>query len=488
MSTATIYARISLDATGEGAGVERQERECRELCERSGWEVSEVLVDNSISATSGKLRPAFERLLESKPERIVCWHLDRLVRLTPELERVLELSVDVHTVAGGKLDLSNPAGRAVARTVTAWATYETEQKGERQRSAHEQRRRQGRPFWVRRPFGYNMDGTLRESEAALLRRAYAQVLEGASIAGIARAWREAGVRTTETRNKPEGGEFRPTTVRGLLIHPRNIGKLTRSEGGGVHTELDTYGTWAPLVDEDTFRRVERELTRPGRRQAASTKRTGLLTGLLFCASCDGAMRVFSQTQRGKTYRYYCCTKRCNAWPREWLDEHLSETALALLSSPSFHPASEGEGITEEVHAARAEVERLRGLVGELLEDRREGLLTREQWRTEQAATTAKLAEVEGKLEGLERGRGGLAVDKLDREGMLAWWQDRERGQDGRRELLRHLFGAITCAPRGRGSKAKPDRSLLAFERNGWANDLALRIITPSTGEGDPEGE
>ena len=48
-------------------------------------------------------------------------HTDRLVRLTEELDRVIKVEVPVHTVTAGDLDLSTPAGRAVARTITAWA-------------------------------------------------------------------------------------------------------------------------------------------------------------------------------------------------------------------------------------------------------------------------------------------------------------------------------------------------------------------------------
>ena len=98
---ASIYCRISLDATGLGLGVERQERECRKKCEDNGWEVAGVFVDNDVSAFSGRLRPQFEALLASKPEAIVVWHADRLVRRTADLARVIELGCDVHAVTAG---------------------------------------------------------------------------------------------------------------------------------------------------------------------------------------------------------------------------------------------------------------------------------------------------------------------------------------------------------------------------------------------------
>ncbi|WP_183069059.1 recombinase family protein [Streptomyces sp. gCLA4] len=93
----------------------------------------------------------------SRPEAVVCWHTDRLVRVTKDLERVIALGVNVHAARAGHLDLSTPAGRAVARTVTAWATYEGEQKAERQALANLQAAKAGKPYTA----GIRPSGTAR---------------------------------------------------------------------------------------------------------------------------------------------------------------------------------------------------------------------------------------------------------------------------------------------------------------------------------------
>ncbi|MEB0014852.1 recombinase family protein, partial [Glaciimonas sp. Cout2] len=56
---AAIYVRISRDRVGAGLGVERQEDDCRVLAKQMGLEVVRVLVDNDISAYSGKKRPGY---------------------------------------------------------------------------------------------------------------------------------------------------------------------------------------------------------------------------------------------------------------------------------------------------------------------------------------------------------------------------------------------------------------------------------------------
>src|SRR5664280_836772 len=138
-------------------------RSCRELCDQRGWTITRVWSDNDISATTGKICPGFEALLTSNPRRIVVWHIDRLVRLSKDLERVIALGVHVYAVKSAHVDLSNPAGRAVAKTITARAQYEWEQKATRQVAANRQRAQPGRVLWTRRPFGFEREGPRCES-------------------------------------------------------------------------------------------------------------------------------------------------------------------------------------------------------------------------------------------------------------------------------------------------------------------------------------
>src|SRR5690625_2992992 len=100
---ATIYVRISQDRLGDQVSVDNQQRACERLVEQRGWTVREVFVDNDLSATSGVKRPAFEQLLASNPEAVVCWHTDRLIRLTSDLERVIDLGVSVYAVEAGDI-------------------------------------------------------------------------------------------------------------------------------------------------------------------------------------------------------------------------------------------------------------------------------------------------------------------------------------------------------------------------------------------------
>lgn len=188
-----IYTRVSLDRTGEALAVARQEKECRALAKTLGLTVTHVYSDNDISATSGKVRPDFEAMLKANPPAIIAWHQDRLLRLTRDLERVIALNVPVYTVTAGTLDLTTPAGRAVARTVAAWSQYEGEQKATRQVAANVQRAANG-VHNGRVGYGYRREGSamvLHDEEAATIREAVQGVLDGDSLRSICKGLRSS---------------------------------------------------------------------------------------------------------------------------------------------------------------------------------------------------------------------------------------------------------------------------------------------------------
>src|SRR4051794_3568969 len=208
---AVIYARQSLDRTGEGAAIDRQTADCLRLADQRGWTVTDTITDNDLSASTGKPRPGYQRLLGAMRARavdvVVVWHIDRLTRRLVDLEEVISLcestGVRLATVTGD-LDLSTDTGRMVARILASVARGEVERKGARQRRANEQRAQAGFMGWTRRPFGYDRDDAGRvivvEHEAAGLKAAAEMVLDGATLAAAVRMLDERGLVTTARRS------------------------------------------------------------------------------------------------------------------------------------------------------------------------------------------------------------------------------------------------------------------------------------------------
>lgn len=288
MISAAVYLRQSLDRTGEAVAVARQREDCAALCVEKGWQPLEF-VDNDVSASSGKKRPAYEAMLEAIEEgrvsAVVAWDLDRLHRRPVELEAFIDLA-DRHRLAlatvSGDVDLSTPQGRLVARLKGSVARHEMEHKSARQTRAGRQLAESGRPKW-RAAFGYldGPDGPVPDPVTApLVAEAYRLILAGGTLRSVCTLFNDAGA--VGLTGKP----WVVSTAGLFLRSPRNAG--LRSYRG----EILGAGTWPPLVDEHTWRSVQAILedpkrTKPGRKSV----RRHLLSGVLLCGreGCDGRM-------------------------------------------------------------------------------------------------------------------------------------------------------------------------------------------------------
>lgn len=199
-----IYARISLDRTGQALGVQRQIEACREQCEALGWPEPKVYSDNDISARSGKRRPGFEQLLADVQagyvDGLVAWHLDRVLRRVVDLERVLDAieaqrsAIPVVFLQAGQIDLTTPSGRLLARILAAVAANEGDVKSARLSAQRAQAAQSG---LAHGPLGYGYDEEQRiiPEEADVIRDVARRLIEGDSLYSIAADLNKRGVPT-----------------------------------------------------------------------------------------------------------------------------------------------------------------------------------------------------------------------------------------------------------------------------------------------------
>lgn len=379
-----IYCRISQDRTGDQAGVDRQLRECRELADRLGVDVDDVYTDNDISATSGRTRPQFEAMLATRPDGIITWHQDRLLRLTSDLERVIALDVPVHTVTAGTLDLTTPAGRAVARTVAAWSTYEGEQKATRQRAANVQRAAAGVYHFSRRPYGYERLGgavAIVEHEAEIVREGFRRYLDGESYYAIANDWNERGVATFT-------GQWSMARVRAMLRNPAYVGERWYK---GEHVG---EGDWEPIIDRTTW---DAYLRMRGRRKRAgdwSTRTRYLLSGLIRCGVCGE--RMLARPDRG-VMKYACATNWCTSRRASDVDAHVESVVLGLLQDPKVLARLRTAPDTAPLEGELATLRGRRDDLASLLAD---GLLTRAAVVDQSTALTARIDALARRLDAM----------------------------------------------------------------------------------------
>ncbi|HEX3980440.1 MAG TPA: recombinase family protein [Acidimicrobiales bacterium] len=364
-SRAAIYARISLDAEGEGKGVKRQLEDCRRLAAELGWTVADEYVDNDISAYTGKRRPAYERMLAAiqsgTADAVLVYNLDRLTRRPIEFETFNEIAtragVPLRCVTGD-MDIGTEDGLMMGRIQAAFAAKESAAKSRRQKRKNDERAAAGIPHGgSQRPFGFEADGiTHRPAEAKVIRTLSDRYLAGESLRSLAN-WLDAeGIKTVN------GGPWRTHVIRLKLLSPRTAG-LREHRGVVVGPAV-----WKPIITHD----MRDQLVSAFEQRKASGRRTPhryLLSGMLRCSKCDSPL--YSQAR--ETTRRYVCTSGpdhggCGGITvvADPVEELIADSVLFRLDTPELAQALEGKArqdvetaeLAESISADRQQLEEL----------------------------------------------------------------------------------------------------------------------------------
>lgn len=448
---AAVYVRISRD-DGSALGVGRQEKDCRAWCEERGHRVVAVLVDNDVSAYSGRSRPGYEEMMtmvdDGEVDLVVAWHPDRLHRRPVELEdfisRVNDSGVEVSTVTAGDVDLSTPEGRLVARITGSVARKESEDKSRRIRRKHVELAEAGAVSGGgRRPFGYESDRvTVREVEAVEIRDAVERVLTGASLRSVVLDWQERVPSVT-------GALWQPTTLRRLLGAPRLAG--LRVHRGRIVGEA----VWPGIITVEDSARVRAVLSS---RPATQPVRSRLLTGFVWCGRCGGRMSSMPVKRRGHRYHRYACPRdrggcgRCGV-SGDRLDELVVAYVLRRLADGHLAEDLARAEAVEPIDASEVRALESRGV--ELAEMYAAGEVGRVEWVAARSGIERRLAEARERL-GVEIEQRQIRPTLVGGGDIAERWDG--LGLEDRRALVGVVVGRIEIAPGSpQQNRFTPDR-------------------------------
>ena len=491
MTRYALYLRQSKDTEGDELAINRQRQNCLELVAREGGEVdpARVYVDNDVSASSAKVRPAYARMVEDvragRIDVVVAWNLDRLTRKPREIEDWL----DMHELHGvnlltserkERIDLSTDNGRMMLRITAAVARGEVERKGRRQKESNAQSRDLGIPAGGRRAFGYSpvasgakaitatrlgADGREYpayghepiEPEATAVRQGFDLLLAGGTLAGIAKAWNRAGLTTTD------GGEWSPYAVRGVLSNPRYAAQIGAPRIQGVQSarhNLDLRddvrpGTWEPLVPLETWLAACEILRDPARRSNPGAPRRWLLSGIATCGVCGAPMKAGATKNAVHVYR--CSESAHLARKADDADLYVIGRVVERFTDP----ASAARLRAAMDAKAPADVATLKAQL--LAAQRGEATLAmmlakgdlspaaaRPAIREAKAAVATLTAQVE------DAGRGDVLGPLLEAGDVAAAWD--ARGIDLQRAVVRALWPSVVMVSPGKGSRPPRDEA------------------------------
>lgn len=437
---AAIYCRISQDRDGEALGVGRQETDCRALCERLGWDVGDLYIDNDLSAYNGKTRPGYHRLLtdleSGAVEALACWDPDRLHRSPLELEHFIGIverqGAQIAMVMAGGYDLQTANGKMVARMLGAAARHESEHKAERQRRKLADLAAAGKAHGGgSRPFGYvGFAGPLDESEAELVREAARRLLAGDGVRRIVVDWNNRGIGTST------GKHWTMTSLKRVLRSGRVAGLRE------YHGEVVAIAEWPAILDRDTWEQICALLNDPARRRGGYLARKYLLTGFIRCGKCGGPM--YARPRPPNLPAYSCVNEWCTRIAAGAVEDLVSAKLRARIASEDFarlqaeRAAPGEEDLAGQILACEAQLE-------EWARDKVDGLVTRGQF----LAATQRL---DARLTALRRRFGVLAARSPVAPYAGVWMSDAQwvaLGLDRQRAMLAELVERVAIRPVGK---------------------------------------
>ena len=294
-----------------------QQRICREYCDKNGWDVVSVFIEEGESAKSTD-RPAFQNALSFCHERknnvtyLVVHSVSRFARNHEDhviVAATLRKSGVKLRSATEPIDDSY-IGKFMETVLAGFAQLDNEMKAERSAAGMRSALEIGR-WTFHAPLGYLNDRDAADNpiiivdqqRGPLVQKAFQQFATGLyTQRQVREAAMQAGLRTLK------GDKLSIQMFAYLLKNPFYTGWLTMRKWG-----FRKQGDFEPLVDQETFDKVQAILA--GRRPTVvpdKRNRADLpLRGTLICATCGGLLTGSYSTGRSrKKFGYYRCWRKC----------------------------------------------------------------------------------------------------------------------------------------------------------------------------------
>lgn len=313
MKRAAIYARFSSDRQKDRS-IDDQIILCRGLCDHAGLQVVTTFEDRQISASSAANRPGFQALMKAAEAQlfdvIVAEDVDRLFRSQADYHiarrRLDFIGVRLHTASGevGKLE-------GALRALMGESYLENLALHTRRGMTgiiRDGRHAGGRAYGYRPIHGKPGELEIIKDEAEIIRRIFAEYVDGATPHSIA-------LRLNAERVKPPRGSFWRSSAlvgskargHGILHNEVYAGRIVWNRvrmvkdptTGKRLSRVNAQSEWqradAPqlrIVAEDVFQAAHRRReARTHEAPKGGRKTKYLLSGLLCCGQCGSGMEI-----------------------------------------------------------------------------------------------------------------------------------------------------------------------------------------------------
>ena len=335
-----LYIRLSKEDINEGESesVSNQRSMLEQFVKECKLNVYDTYVDDGWSGTNFD-RPAFQRLLRDieagNVNMVITKDLSRLGRDYILTGHYMEKYFPEHQVRYiSLLDGIDTGIESAANDITPFRAIMNDMYAKdiskKISSVKHDKQRKGLFIGGKPVYGYKMHPTEKnkiivdEQAAQTVRRIFAMALRGTSCRQIAVQLNEEGIPTPAvyaglpvSKQGPYTGKWSSERIADMLKNETYIGNMVQGRMRKVSYKskkcvrmnpkdwVVVEGTHEPLVDVDTFQRVNRLLD--SRRHTRSCTYDFLLKGLIFCHECGHPLAVVNRKNtHGKTTLYFVC--------------------------------------------------------------------------------------------------------------------------------------------------------------------------------------
>ena len=489
---AALYLRVSTARQAEhDVSIPDQKRQGEANCEARGYQLVETFVEPGASATNDR-RPEFQRMIEagtSKPapfDVVIVHSFSRFFRDAFDMEfyvrKLAKNGVKLLSITQEIGD--DPVHQMMRQIMALFDEYQSKENAKHVMRALKENARQG--FWNGSlpPIGYRVVAaeqrgakTKKKLEidplhADTVRLIYRLALEGDGTTGQMGVKNIVSYLNSRRIFTRDGGRWGIGQVHRILTRRTYMGehefnKRSKTKELKPISEIVTVPV-QPIIDRETFDTVQALLKARNPKVTPSAVISGptMLTGLIHCAKCGGAMTI--RTGKGGRYRYYACSMKARQGP----------TACEGLAVPMDKL---DELVASHLEDQLLQPERLETILASVLDRRQE---QSERRREHIAELNKRAAESELRLkrlyDAIEAGVAGIDDPALkDRIDGLKAIRDQAKTDAERAQAMLDTSGAKAITPQMVRTFAKTARQRIRLEGGGYRRDhlraLAQRV-------------
>ncbi|WP_083452151.1 recombinase family protein [Candidatus Burkholderia verschuerenii] len=363
---AALYLRVSTAQAEHDVSIPDQKRQGEAYCAARGYQLVETFVEPGASATNDR-RPEFQRMIEAgttKPapfDVVVVHSFSRFFRDHFELEfYVRKLAKNGVKLVSITQEMGDDPMHVMMRQIMAlFDEYQSKENAKHVIRALKENARQG--FWngALPPIGYRVVAAEQRGakvkkkleidplHADTVRLIYRLALEGDGTTGQMGVKNIVSYLNSRRIFTRDGGRWGIGQVHRILTRRTYMGehefnKRSKTKELKPVSEIVTVPV-PPIIDREMFDTIQALLKAHNPKVMPARVISGptMLTGLIHCAKCGGAMTI--RTGKSGRYRYYACSIKARQGPTACEGmavpmEKLDDLVAAHLEGQLLQPA------------------------------------------------------------------------------------------------------------------------------------------------------